>query len=373
MLRRRQHLTGTKLLRVCSRLVGSQITGKTAIARARVLDTSGIEERLPEWLAEEAEKRGIKIDEHTIGRLVELASKPPAGYSRPKRTDLAVVLCHFNPAGWQRPPRLLYETCESVVAAGITPVVAQLVLPGRSPSPLPAGVRQIVYQSDSVLFHKENLWNLTARETSEDKILFLDGDIYFSRRDIFDAVSECLDTHDIIQPFSAACWLAKDGGVELVREPAVMAVAAGEQPVLGKYHPGFAWALTRKAFDDIGGFFERHPLGGGDAAIAFSLTPGEPRLPKTDNHAFAMSEPYKAYRDRVLSLNLKIGWVDGSVYHLWHGDRKDRGYEERYKFLPPHNNGEYPLRNRPDGLLEWDSPECNAKALAYFARRMEDG
>jgi len=370
---RRQQLAGTKLLRICSRLIGSQVTGKTAAARARALDASGIDDRLPEWIVEEAEKRGIKIDDHTVARLVELASKPQSGYARATTNDLAVVMCHFNPAGWKRTPQLLYETCESVTQAGIEPLVVQLVLPGRLPAPLPAGVREIVYESDSVLFHKENLWNLAAAATRESKLLFLDGDIYFSRRDIFDAVSRQLDECDIVQPFTRACWLSQEGGVELTREPSVAAIVAGEQPTLGRYHPGFAWAMTRRTFDAIGGFFERHPLGGGDAATAFSLTPGEPRLPKTDNHAFAMSESYKAYRSNVLSLSPRIGSVDGTVYHIWHGTRENRGYEQRYLFLPPHNNGEYPLRSRPDGLLEWDSIEYNAKALEYFARRMEDG
>lgn len=373
MLRRSQQLAGTRLIRICSRLVGTQVTGKTADARAKVVDAKGVDERLPDWIADEARKRGLCLDTNTVGRLIELATKPSHGYARPARRDLAVILCHFNPAGYRLPQKHLYDTCESIVAAGVTPVVAQLTIPGRQPADLPLGVRQIVFESGSVMFHKENLWNLAAASTGEEKLLFLDGDIYFSRRDFFDAVSEKLDHCDIIQPFDRACWLGPDGAVELVREPATAAIAAGEQPILGKYHPGFAWAISRSAFDAIGGFYERHPLGGGDAAIAFSLTPGEPRLPKTDNHAFSMSSSYKAYRERVLSRALRIGSLDGTVYHLWHGTRENRRYEQRYLYLPKHDNGEYPLRKRADGLIEWEHESCNQKAMDYFVRRLEDG
>ena len=369
---RRQQLAGTRLLRACSLLLGQPISGKMAVSRAKLLDVAGSDDRLPGWIREEAEKRGVVVSDDAIKRLIRLAQKPAIQYLPPP-DDLDVILCHYNPAGWKRTPKLLYEVCQHLVAAGVRPLVLQVVRPPAEPAPLPAGVRSVIYESQSVLFHKENLWNLAAGMTTRPKLLFLDGDVVFSRRDVFKAVSDALDTCDVIQPFFSAVWTSQDGGVDLVREPSVLALEAGEQPLLGRYHPGFAWAMNREFFDRCGGFYERHPLGGGDAAFVFSMTPGIPRLPKTDSHAFAETQSYKKYRSQMLALSPRVGHIDGTVYHLWHGARENRRYEERYAFMPPFVDGEYPMARRGDGLLEWTDQRASEKALAYFLCRMEDG
>lgn len=369
---RRQQLAGTRLLRACSLLLRQPVAGKMALSRAKLLDVAGTDDRLPEWIREEAEKRGFVVSDAAINRLIRLSQKPAIQYLPPPE-DLDVILCHYNPAGWKRTPKLLHEVCQHLVSAGAEPLVLQVVRPPAEPAALPHGVRNVVYESQSVLFHKENLWNLAAGMTTRPKLLFLDGDVVFSRRDIFRAVGDALDSCDVIQPFSSAVWTSQNGGVDLVREPSALALENGEQPLLGRYHPGFAWAMTRRFFGQCRGFYERHPLGGGDAAFVFSMTPGVPRLPKTDSHAFAETQSYKDYRSRMLSLKPRIGHIEGSVYHLWHGTRENRRYEERYAFMPPFVNGEYPMERRDDGLLEWTDQRASEKALAYFLCRMEDG
>jgi hypothetical protein len=61
------------------------------------------------------------------------------------------------------------------------------------------------------------------------------------------------------------------------------------------------------------------------------------------------------------------------VYHRWHGTRENRKYEERYKFMPPMQGGEYPLMHREDGLLVWSTRESSDLAMKYFLARHEDG
>lgn len=373
---RGQQLAGSRARRICERLTGAKLAGKTLEARVRVADTdlSLDHETKCAWLADEAAKRGHLINRRLADRIVTAAHKArTVSYWSPRRSDLDVILCHYNPADWKTPPRLLFEVCESLVTSGVEPLVLQVVKTNQSPAPTPPGVRTEVMQSDSVLFLKENLWNLAAGMTTRPKILFLDADVFFSRRDIFDATSEALDECDVIQPFSAAAWIAKDGGIELVREPSTAAIRQGEQPLLGRFHPGFAWAMTRNFFVQCGGFYDRHPLGGGDVAFAFAMTPGVPRLPKSESHAFAETASYRAYRERILSLRPSVGALRGTVYHKWHGSRDNRKYEERYRFMPPTEAGEYPLNRRPDGLLVWSKEEHSDSALHYFKSRMEDG
>jgi hypothetical protein len=373
---RGQQLAGSRARRICERLAGTKLTGKTLEARVRVADTdpSLDHETKCAWLAEESAKRGHSISRRLADRIITAAHKArTVSYWSPRRSDLDVILCHYNPAGWKTPPRLFFEVCESLVSSGVEPLVLQVVRQNQSPAPTPPGVRAEAMQSDSVLFLKENLWNLAAGMTSRPKMLFLDADVFFSRRDIFDATSEALDECDVIQPFSAAAWLSKDNAIELVREPSAMAIRQGEQPLLGRFHPGFAWAMTKEFFARCGGFYDRHPLGGGDAAWVFAMTPGVPRLPKSENHAFAETPSYRAYREQMLSLKPTVGTLRGTVYHKWHGSRDNRKYEERYRFMPQMVAGEYPLDRRPDGLLVWRDENYSHAALRYFQGRMEDG
>lgn len=369
-----EQMLGARIVSVCSRLAKTPLSGKTLSARQRVVDSLGSDERLPQWIAEEAEKRGYSLSDDAVSRIIAIASRRRGGgYWKPKRQDLSVVMCHYNPARWETTPRLLYETCESVIEAGISPLVLQVTVPGQSPAAVPDGVRSVYFESGSVLFLKENLWNIACRMTTTPKVLFLDGDVLFTRRDLFDAVSESLDEKDVIQPYAIATWLDRDGKIELVREPSIQAIERGEQPLLGRYHPGFAWAMTREFFDRCGGFYERHPMGGGDAAFVFAMTPGVPKLPKSDSHAFAETQSYKSYREKMLSLKPAVGYIAGTVYHKWHGTRENRKYEERYKYMPRMVSGEYPLANREDGLLVWESREHSDLAFRYFVGRQEDG
>lgn len=370
---RRQQLVGTRLLRAGALLARQPVAGKTASARARLLDAVGPDERLHEWIAEEAAKRGATLSTRDVERLASIATKPVGGYRPPTRRDTAVILCHFNPVGWKTPARLLYDTCEMFLAVGVEPVVSEVVMTGATPVALPDGCRRIVYQSDSVMFHKENLWNLAVDATTAAKLFFVDGDIVFSRRDILDAVSVALDEFDVIQPFSQAAWLAQQGGVERSRKSCAEAISGGEPPILTQYHPGFAWCMTRAFFDAIGGFYDRHPLGSGDTAFAFALTPGEPPWPRTPFHIFANTQSYQTYRSNVLAASPKVGFIDGTAYHMWHGSWANRRYEERYMFLPALAGGEYPMHRRDDGLLEWDSEEHSRATLEYLLGRLEDG
>lgn len=377
MLQRGKQLAGSRLKRMCERLARRTLSGKTLDARVRLLDSRGGDSRVCEWILEEAEKRKIAVSGSTAAKIAAIsarATKQRRRYAKPKRDDLAVILCHFNPVGWSRTPKLLYEVCESIVASGVTPVVSQLCLPGRRPASLPRGVRELRFESTSVMFHKENLWNIASRETQEPKLMFLDGDIFFSRRDIFDTVSRLLDSYDVIQPFETAVWLGAEGQVELSRPASCVALFSGEKPRLNKYHPGFSWCMTREFFAKIGGLYERHPLGSGDTALSFSLTEGEIPWPNTRNHVFADTHSYRAYRDTVLGARPRIGYADGvTAYHVWHGDRADRKYGERYKFMPDLENGEYPIHSRPDGILEWSDSAHNDLAREYFVGRKEDG
>lgn len=71
-----------------------------------------------------------------------------------------------------------------------------------------------------------------------------------------------------------------------------------------------------------------------------------------------------------------IGVVEGELYHLWHGDLLQRGYQRRKAILVDH--GYDPLTDiaiEEQGCWRWSShkPEMHKQVRDYFNARDEDG
>lgn len=288
---------------------------------------------------------------------------------------ITAIVAFFSPCGFELPKRHLASTLAWLKRESVPTVVAQVVRSDQQPQPVPTGMRSLVYKSNAVLFYKENLWNLAARSTTADRLLFIDSDVTFSVDRIFEPTESLLEVYDLIQPFDTAVWLDRDGQADFVRKSAAVALASGVEPHPGWHHPGFAWAMTRRAFDALGGWFDRHPLGGGDTAFSYSLDPrwaGESlaRILPNDE-PFWGSQDFREYQANGVAAGLRVGVLQGvSAFHRWHGSVKDRQYCHRASYL---RSSEYRLHYRADGLLEWDSPEDSLLAADYFASRREDG
>lgn len=292
--------------------------------------------------------------------------------------SLAVCLGFYSPTGYQLPQRHLARTLQWLAGEGVEAVLAQVVQPGQPPQPVPSGITSLVYESSDVMFFKENLWNLAASATAASKLLFLDTDVVFSSSDVIEQAAALLDSVDIAQPFGTAVWGDRDGRVVNARRSAAFAVSRGYEPSSRYYHPGFAWAMTRRAFDFLGGFYDRHPLGGGDIALAYSLdlrwVGVDLRARNPDDAHFAATPSYGMYRMRAANLCLRVGCLEQvDAVHLWHGDVNNRQYCSRGTYLPIDPGREYPVHARPDGLLEWDNAAHSERVAKYFRSRKEDG
>ena len=83
------------------------------------------------------------------------------------------------------------------------------------------------------------------------------------------------------------------------------------------WHPGFAWAMTRKAYERVG-IYDRAVLGSGDNVIALSL------INKVDVQTNEYSEEYKndMLDYQTKAKGLRIGYVPGVIRHYYHGSKK---------------------------------------------------
>ena len=295
-------------------------------------------------------------------------------------SDACVVLSFFSPAGYELPRRHLHTVIQTLNAQEVPLVVTQATFPGQNPQPVPERVVRKNYETRSLLFHKERLWNLGARLVDSKKIIFLDGDVVYKDSNWLRRCCELLDDFDIIQPFSSATWLDERGYPDMHRQPMSSAIAAGKTPRLRAYHPGFGWGMTRDAFDRAGGFFDYSVAGNSDALFGLSLR-------QSEEHEFVekwyaqRQDPsincasYINYKKNMCEQSFSVGNPENlELVHLWHGNRENRQYISRGKLFPRNESGEYSVHDAPNGLQEWDNEvDANKTSQQYFANKRDDG
>jgi hypothetical protein len=138
------------------------------------------------------------------------------------------------------------------------------------------------------------------------------------------------------------------------------------------WHPGFAWACTRKAYDAMGGVFDVGILGSGDNQMALAFI-GSDKGAQTD-----LTPGYRAqlhaFTRRVR--NVRLGYVPGVIRHYTHGSNQNRRYMDRWKILVKHCYDPCVHVTHDDFGMLVPTPECPPELLTdiqrYFAERLED-
>ena len=297
--------------------------------------------------------------------------------------DIAVAIAFFSPCNFQRPRENILRVTEKLVRAKYPVIVVEAVYPDMPPLVLPTEVnhQKIDVSWQSVLFIKENLYNIALKNTTYPKLVFMDGDIEFSDPYWFNKTALLLDTHDLMQPYEKCYWLDKTN-TNFTREKSNCIQSIVEKkPLCGvTQHPGFAWAARRDFLEHVGGFCYWHPLGGGDTALWYTLLQDDAIAGLLAhcmrvNDYFADTLMYKAYRARVQNFAPRITYLAGNIIqHFWHGTADNRQYITRnLRYMPDSVGGNYPLQVNAQGVLEWTQPEYVEMALAYFKSRKEDG
>jgi hypothetical protein len=139
------------------------------------------------------------------------------------------------------------------------------------------------------------------------------------------------------------------------------------------WHPGFAWACNRKAYDQLGGILEHGILGSGDNLMCHSFI--EKALESLKK---GMSEKYmnfvKKFQDKVKPL--KLGYVPGPIRHYFHGKKENRNYYGREDILIKYQYDPVTfIEKNSEGLLipsETCPKEFLKDIMNYFESRNED-
>ena len=231
------------------------------------------------------------------------------------------------------------------------------------------------------IWHKENMINIGVRRllpSTWKAFAWIDADIEFENvhwaSDTLKILNGC---KDIVQLFSHAVDMDRDQNAMSIFPSFGYQLSKGRRyggTGINMWHPGFAWACTRRAYEKMGGLYERSVLGAGDHNMALSLI-GNGQ--KSVN--IATTQDYKDsvldFEDRVRGM--RFGYVPGVIRHYFHGAKKNRKYSERWKILVDHefSPSKHIEIRKSDGLLV-PTALCPPKLLAnirlYFEERNED-
>jgi len=231
------------------------------------------------------------------------------------------------------------------------------------------------------IWHKENMINIGVRRLlppSWKAFAWIDADIEFENpnwaKDTLKILNGC---KDIVQIFSHAVDMDKNENAMSIFPSFGYQLSKG-RPYGGNginmWHPGFAWACTRRAYEKMGGLYERSVLGAGDHNMALSLIGNGGKSVNIDTT--------QDYKDSVLDFEnrahgLRFGYIPGVIRHYFHGSKVNRQYSERWKILVDHEYSptDHMETRKSDGLLI-PTALCPPKLLAdirrYFEERNED-
>lgn len=236
-----------------------------------------------------------------------------------------------------------------------------------------------------MIWHKESMINVCIRRItavcpSWKYVAWVDGDIRFLNKNIAYETISRLQSYAVVQMFSSVVNLGPEGEIHDTQNGFCFQYSKNgyvykDTKSYPLWHPGFAWACTRKAFYDMGGLIDWAILGSADHHMARCLV-GQ------GGHSLE-SRCSPAYKRKVMQTNDRyertikrnIGYVPGTIEHGWHGKFKDRRYVDRWQILVEcQYDPDADIKWDEQGLVVLDTDKFRLRDLIrhYFDQRNED-
>lgn len=300
-----------------------------------------------------------------------------------KADTLWVVSVISNPVRYKSRIALYNAFERRVLASGANLLTVELALGGRDFDIYEDGKKiSLRLRARDELWHKENLINIAVQNLPEnwEYVAWLDSDIEFIRPDWPVEIVHQLQHYKIIQVFQDAIDLGPNG--EFLQKQNGFAWSYQTlQPRKDKcynyphWHPGFGWACDRESWNNMGGLLDVGILGSSDHHMAWALI-GEVLDHIPDGLTNGYRKRLKTWEEQVLSTIRKdIGWMPGTIIHHWHGSKKNRKYQERWKILQKHQfDPDKDLIRDWQGVYEFSyvGERLRDDIRRYFRSRNED-
>ena len=291
---------------------------------------------------------------------------------------LYVIAVVSNPARFSRRYKLFKEFCHRMQKEDNVILFTVELQQGCRPFETDANLK---LRTNDELWFKENLINIAASHLPSDweYMAWIDADIEFQNKNWARDTIEQLQTYKILQLFSHAIDLGLKDETLQVHMGFCYQYVNGEtwkEPKYGgTWHPGYAWAIRRETFDQLGGLMDFPVLGSADHHMSLAFIGLVDRyLNSKLNYNYKLL--CKIFQERCTRFVAKnIGFVHGTILHHFHGNKADRKYQDRWVILT--SNDFDPLRDiikNCKGLwqLEGSKIKLRDDIIMYFRQRNED-
>jgi hypothetical protein len=240
--------------------------------------------------------------------------------------------------------------------------------------------RHLRLHTTEVLWHKENMINLGIEKLLPKNwkaVAWIDSDLEFENTTwATDTLKILNGSRDIIQIFSHCVDMDIDNNTMSIFSSFGYQYTKKRpyfKNTMNYWHPGYAWACTRRAYEKMGGLYERSILGSADNIMALSLI-GKGLQSINDNSTEDYKNSVLEYQNKVK--NFRLGYVPGVIRHYFHGSKKNRKYMERWQILLKYNfsPSSHLIRDKNGVLIPTENcpKEILNDIFTYFAERNED-
>jgi len=240
--------------------------------------------------------------------------------------------------------------------------------------------KHLQIRTEIPIWHKENMINLGIQKLlpkTWKAVAWIDADIEFENPSwAKDTLRVLNGTKDVVQIFSHAIDMDEKGDTMNIFSSFGNQYIKG-MPYVNKqftyWHPGYAWACTRKAYEKMGGLYESAILGSADNVMALSIiSKGLKAI--NENSTDDYKQSVLDFQNRVR--HLRLGYVPGVIRHYFHGSKKNRKYGDRWQILLKHeySPSKHITKDKTGILVPTDScpQEMLDEIMDYFRERNED-
>jgi len=302
-------------------------------------------------------------------------------------SEFCAITTIYNPGTYKSRSKLYQDFRKRMEESGIALYTVELAIGDQEFSVTdPSDPYNIQLRSEHELWYKENLVNIALQKLPRrwDSIAWLDADIAFVRPDWVSATKEKLKQHSFVQLFSHVLDLGSHFEPLGVQEGFVYRYLTSKgrpcedgQDIAAKSigQTGYAWASRRDVLEAIGGLIETSIVGSNDyfmaQALVGALTSEMTRMPGSNYAASLMEWQQKCER----RTHRDLGYVNTTIFHYWHGRRRDRGYADRWRILVENQfDPLVDLRKNEEGLFEFTNRNVALREAirSYFRSRNED-
>jgi hypothetical protein len=314
-------------------------------------------------------------------------------------TSFWVVTSYYNPAGY-RSRRENYQHFRRRLQAPLLTV--ELAPPGRFELSAEDATRLVQVEGTDVMWQKERLINLGLDHLPPEctELAWVDCDVIFASESWVEDTLRALRNHCLVQCFTRMCHLPEEARVSAplgeqtcFTRPSLAARLRQGDDVFARgggasfpsgfqqgdqwgHAAGVAWSMRRDLLAKVG-LYDAMIVGGGDGALVQAAL-GEPdRATPVFRYSSAHAEHYARWAAEFGAIAKDgIGVVDGDIYHLWHGNLRDRRYHLRHGILRKYDfDPHVDIALAESGCWRWSSekPALHRAVAEFFVKRREDG